>query len=61
MSYEGLTGRTSCFVNVRGKVWKVSACTSTSLEELADRQHALEWGKKTSKSDHLQVIFYVLS
>lgn len=47
MSCRGLTGRTSWFVNVRGKVWRVSVCTAcTSSEELADRQHALERGRK---------------
>lgn len=31
MSYCGLTGRTSCFVNVSDKVWRVSACTACPL------------------------------
>lgn len=47
MSYCGLTGRISCFVNVSDKVWRVSACTACpSAEELPEKQHALEWGRK---------------
>lgn len=62
VSYCGLTGRTSCFVNVSDKVWRVSACTACpSAEELPKKQHALEVGqKKTSKSDGLKIMFYVL-